>query len=108
MEPKARYVARLLEYYQKLPGTLGCVLRNDRRSAGALHDRSIDLEVVRQAFVLAVARRTFRADTAPLEPIRTLRYFFPVIEEIVATPPDPQYLEHLENRLRDAGLDPLR
>lgn len=59
-----------------------------------LHDRGIDLDLVHQAFVLALARRTFRADTDPLEPIRALRYFLPVIQEIVAAPPDPNYLQH--------------
>ncbi len=108
MNAKARYVARVLDRYQRLPGTLGRVLRDDRRTAGALHDRSISLEVVNQAFVLALARRTSRADTDRLEPIRALRYFLPVIQEIVAAPPDPTYLQHLENRLRDAGLYPPR
>jgi len=106
MDAKDRYVARLLERYQKLPGTLGRVLREDRRTAGALHDRRIDLNVVDRAFVLALARRTFRSDTDPPEPIRALRYFLPVIQEIVAAPPDPHYLRQLEDRLREAGLYP--
>lgn len=109
MNTKARYVAHVLDRYQRLPGTLGRVLRDDRRTAGALHDRSIALDVVDQAFVLALARRTFRTDGGdPVEPIRALRYFLPVIQEIVAAPPDPTYLQYLERRLLHAGLYPGR
>jgi hypothetical protein len=108
MDAKARYVAHVLARYQRLPGTLGRVLRDDRRTAGMLHDRSISLAVVEQAFVLGLARRIFRADVDPLEPIRALRYFLPVIQEVLAAPPHPSYLQHLERRLYDAGLYPGR
>lgn len=105
MTPKARYVAMVLERYRRLPGTLGHVLRDDRRTAAALHERHIGLDVVYQAFVVALARR-FGTETARLEPIRTLRYFLPVIEEITRDPPDPDYLHYLQSRLREAGLRP--
>jgi hypothetical protein len=108
MDAKERYVAQLLDRYQRLPGTLGRVLRDDRRTAGALHDRRIDLDVMHQAFVLALARRTFRVDNDSLQPIRALRYFLPLIQEIVAQPPDPGYLQLLDDRLRNAGLYPPR
>jgi hypothetical protein len=104
MNAKDRYVAQLLDRYQRLPGTLNRVLRDDRRTAATLHDRSIPLDVVDQAFILALARRTSRDDTDTLEPIRALRYFLPVIQEIVTAPPDLSYLQHLERRLHDAGL----
>lgn len=103
MHAKARYLAQLLQRYRNLPGTLGRVLRDDRRTARALHDRRIGLEVVQQAFVLALARRSVNQRR---EPIRTLRYFLPVIEEIILTPPDPAYLQYLERRLLEAELDP--
>ncbi len=106
MTAKARYVATLLERYRRLPGTLGRVLRDDRTTAGALHDQHIDLDVVHQAFILAVARRTFCADPAGLPAIRSLRYFLPVIDEITRRPLDPVYLHHLRCRLHDAGIDP--
>lgn len=109
MNAKARYVAHVLARYQRLPGTLGRILRDDRRTAGLLHDRSISLEVVDQAFVLALARRTFRTHGGdPVEPIRALRYFLPVIQEIVAAPPDPSYVHYLERRLHQARLYPGR
>ena len=102
MDAKARYVAHLLARYQRLPGTLGHTLRDDRRTARALHDRHIDLELVQQAFDLAIARRT-SGSKQPLPPIRTLRYFLPLVEEILASPPDPGYLRYLQLRLRGGG-----
>jgi hypothetical protein len=107
MDDKARYVARILDQYRTLPGTLRRILRDDRRTALALHRRGISLHVVHSAFVLAVARRTFRSDAELLEPIRALRYFLPVIQEITEAPPDPTYFRYLESRLRTAGIDPL-
>lgn len=106
MNEKNHYVSRLLARYQRLPGTLGRVLRDDRHLAGALYDRRIGLDLIHQAFILALARRAFRADDERLEPIRTLRYFLPIIEEILAAAPDPTYLQHLASRLRDARLYP--
>jgi hypothetical protein len=104
VEPRGPYVARLLAQYQKLPGTLGRILRDDRRTALALHNRGVPLDIVANAFVLATARRTFRSDVDRLEPIRALRYFLPVIQEIVEAPPEPDYLDYLRRRLQDAGV----
>ena len=104
MEPRGPYVARLLAQYQKLPGTLGRLLRDDRRTALALHNRGVPLDIVENAFVLATARRTFRSDADRLEPVRALRYFLPVVQEIVEAPPEPGYFNYLRRRLQDAGV----
>ncbi len=39
MKAQSRYVARILEQYAKLPGTLGHILRQDRRTALDLYRR---------------------------------------------------------------------
>ena len=101
---QSRYVAHVLGQYVKLPGTLRRVLRQDRRTALALYRRGVDLDVVHNAFVLAVARRTFRSYTTPLEPIRCLQYFVPVVDELLEQPPLPEYLDYLNNRLINAGV----
>lgn len=106
MDDKARYLTRLLDRYARLPATTGRVLRDDRRTALALHQRRIALDVVHQAFVLALARRTLGPGAETLQPIRTLRYFLPAIQEVLDTPPDPDYLIYLQRRLRSAGLYP--
>lgn len=104
MEPRGPYVARLLAQYQKLPGTLGRVLRDDRRTALALHARGVPFGTVQNAFVLATARRALRSDADRLDPVGALRYFLPVVQEIIQEPPLPEYLDYLRLRLRDAGI----
>jgi len=103
---KARYVAHVLEQYVSLPGTLRRVLRQDRTTALALYRRGVHLDVVQNAFVLALARRTFRSDADRLEPIRCLQYFVPVVDELLTEPPLPEYLDYLKHRLADAGVLP--
>ena len=74
------YAEAVLSAYRSCPGTTGHVRRSDRLFAGTLHDRGISLDAIRAAFVLATARRAFRpADAPPLQPIRSLYYFLPVI-----------------------------
>jgi hypothetical protein len=102
--PKAQYVNRILDAYRALPGTLGRVLRQDRKAALAFYRRGVDLEVVHSAFVLALARRAFRAHGDDLEPIRCLSYFVPVVEELIQQPPLPEYLDYLRSKLVTAGL----
>jgi len=47
----------------------------------------VSLRVIQEALLLATVRRCLRApDAAPLAPVRSLHYFIPVIEEIMATP----------------------
>jgi hypothetical protein len=101
---QSRYVTRVLDQYLTLPGTLRRILRHDRRTALALYRRGVRLDVVENAFVLAVARRTFRSDAGRLEPIRCLQYFVPVVEELLVEPPLPEYLAYLKNRLVNAGV----
>ena len=106
MNPQAQYVTRVLEIYASLPGTLGRVLRQDGRTARALYRRGVTLGIVEDAFVLAIARRTFRSDAQHLEPIRCLQYFLPVIEELIHEPPLPEYLGYLKTKLSAAGVIP--
>ena len=103
---QSHYVTRVLNQYLTLPGTLRRVLRQDRRTALALYRRGVRLDVVENAFVLAVARRTFRSDADRLEPIRCLQYFVPVVDEILVEPPLPEYLDYLKYRLVNAGVLP--
>jgi hypothetical protein len=104
MNAQSRYVTRVLDQYVNLPGTLRRVLRQDRRTALALYRRGVRIDLVENAFVLAIARRTFRSDTERLEPIRCLHYFVPVVDELIQEPPLPEYLEYLKSRLITAGV----
>jgi hypothetical protein len=96
----------VLDHYRTLPGTLRRVLRQDRRTALALYRRGVRLDIVHNAFLLALARRTFRSDPHDIEPIRCLQYFLPVVDELLDSPPLPEYLDYLKSRLIDAGVLP--
>jgi hypothetical protein len=97
---RKNYIKQLLELYRNTPGTLGRVCRENRRLAAALHDRGISLSILEKAFVLAAARRSFRASEAPaLAPIRSMYYFVPVIDEVLADPPDDSYIAYLKSKL---------
>jgi hypothetical protein len=87
------YVYRLLQAYRTTPGTCGAVRRPDRLLAAQLHQRGVPIEAVENALTLAAARRLARpADAPPLAIIRSLAYFSPVIEEVLALPRSPELL----------------
>lgn len=95
-----RYVKQLLELFRHTPGTLGQVRREDRRLARQLQERGVSLPTIEEAFTLATARRCLRApDAPPLDPIRSLHYFVPVIEEVSEKHLPDGYLEYLRDKL---------
>ena len=101
----ARYVERVLELYRRTPGTSGRVHAADRRLAATLCSRQVPLATVEAALLLAVARRNLRPLGAPPLPhIATLHYFLPLIDELLAAPPEAAYLDYL--RVRLAALAP--
>jgi hypothetical protein len=94
------YIQRILDLYRLAPGTTGHLRRSDRRLAGELHDRGVAVEIVYAALILAVSRRIFRPESAPLlAPIATLHYIRPVIDELIAEPPEPGYLSYIRYKL---------
>ena len=93
------YLEAVLTTYNSLPGTPDRPSRQDRRLAHDLCHRGVPLSIVRTALLLAAARRTFRSGP-PLPPVRTLHYFLPAIDELIAQPPGPGYLEYLAAKLK--------
>ena len=99
-QARENYVRQVLDRYRRTPGTCGRVRREDRRLAAQLHRRGVSSAVVTAAFALAASRRHRREPgLPPLPPIRSLHYFLPVIEELLAGPHDPDYLRYLESKL---------
>jgi hypothetical protein len=94
---RAEYLRRLLDRYCELPHTAARrPSSNDRLLAGQLFSRSVSLDIIETAFLLAIARRTCRDPQAPpLQPIRSLAYFLPLINEVLCQPPDPEYLDYV-------------
>jgi hypothetical protein len=102
LQDRENYIKQALELYCCTPGTLARVRREDRLLAADLHDRGINLSTLEAAFVLAAARRCFRSpDARPLAPIRSMHYFIPVIEELLANPLNADYVAYLKLKLRN-------
>jgi len=56
--------------------------------------------VIENAFVLAATRRLMRpANAAPLGTIRSLAYFLPVIDEVIAMRISPDYFQYVRRKL---------
>ncbi len=100
------YVQQVLELYRRVPSTSGRLRQSDRRLAGQLYDRGVSLEIVHAALLLAVTRRAFRSATAPpLAPIASLHYIQPLIDELIAEPPEPGYLSYIRYKLATVAPD---
>lgn len=96
----AAYVAAVVMAYVELPETPLSANLQDHRQARRLHDRGIPLDIVESALLLGSLRRLIRpADLPPLPPIRSLAYFQPVIDELLAHPMPDNYLEYLRLKL---------
>ena len=94
------YVRQVLEAYRKTPGTMGTVRRADRLLAAQLYQRGLSPKVIENALVLAATRRLIRPSEAPpLDTIRSLAYFLPVIEEVLGMRVSPDYFRYLRNKL---------
>ena len=94
------YVQRVLTAYRSTPGTTGTIRRPDRLLAVQLYERGVPLMVIENAFVLAAARRLIRPmESPPLNTIRSLAYFVPVIEEVANLRVSPDYFQHLRQKI---------
>lgn len=90
------YVRAILDAYRRTPATTGHLRPSDRRLAEQLCRRTVPLDTVTGALLLATVRRLVRPpDAAPLGLVRSLAYFLPVIDELIAAPLAPDYREYL-------------
>ena len=96
----SNYVEKIISLYLSLPETPPHSSQDDIRLAHDLYRRKTPAEIVEAALLLATVRRLYRDPYLPkLAPIRSLRYFVPVIEEIIASPPPSDYLSYLRYKL---------
>ena len=94
---KKHYIRKVLDAYRRTPGTTGAVRRNDRLLAAVLYDRGVSVAVVENALILAASRRIFRPpDAVPLQPIRSLYYLLPVIDEVLQLRISQDYFRYLQ------------
>jgi hypothetical protein len=92
------YVDAVLARYRAAPGTVGHVRKADVRLARELHDSGVRLDVVDDAITVVLCRRLLRS-APPAEPIRSLHYFVPVIDELLSGGLDRGYVEYLRGCL---------
>lgn len=90
-----QYIRQILESYRTTPTVCGRVSLRDRHMAEHLYQEKVPLTAVEGAFTLAADRRLYRHSTHPLAPIYSLRYFLPIIHEILDTPVDPGQVSYL-------------
>ena len=99
------FIAQVLNLYLSLPQTPARTSRIDRQLAAQWYAQKLNWEVLEGAMLLAAARRSLRDPALPpLPPIRSLHYFVPLLEEVLATPLAPEYVQYLRGKL--AGLIP--
>ncbi len=93
---REQYVRQTLEEYRTTLSPCGRVRRADYDLAVRLYQKMIPFTAVEGAFVLATARRSSRDPRRqPLAPIGSLRYFLPIICEILDKPVDPGEVSYL-------------
>jgi len=98
---REEYIQKVLDAYRQTPGTTGMVRRPDRLLAGQLYGRGVPLSAVENALVLATSRRQIRPVGAPpLNTIRSLAYFSPVIEEVLESRVNPEYYRYLRHKIQ--------
>ena len=97
---KQDYIHKVLDAFCHMPGTTGVVRRNDRLLAQDLYDRGVPLIAVENALVLAASRRIFRSPNAPaLQPVRSLFYVLPLIDEVLKVRVSQDYYRHLQFKI---------
>lgn len=98
---RASFVAAVIDAYTNTPGTLGRARASDRKLAQQLFDSGVSLNVVTAALALAATRRISRPpDAEPLDTVRSLYYFKPVIDELLRDNLKPVLLAYFEDRLQ--------
>lgn len=101
MNRKQDFVDAILKMYLALPDTPDRFNSNDCFVAKAWFEQGISILQVQQAMTLAQIRRGFRrSDDIPLNPIRSLHYFVPIIQEIQTQPMDEKYFRYLQLKLK--------
>jgi hypothetical protein len=103
---RQRYANAVVKNYLRLPGTPLRASRRDWNLAAAFYDQELPLSVIWAAFVIAAVRWAIRSpQQRQLPAIRTLYYFVPAIEEVLAISPDPAYVEYLAGKLESLVVE---
>ena len=95
------YVSKILTLYLQLPETPLHTTLYDQKRAAEFQLRGVPLDLIEAAFLLGSLRRLLRPSGAlPLSPIRSLAYFQPVIDELLASPLSDSYVGYLRSKMK--------
>ncbi len=93
------YLQRVISIYLDAPDTPKKARPADWAVAGLFHKQRVPLDLVDHAVALASLRRRLRpADREPLEPIRSLAYLRPIINQLRQTGVDDNYRQYVAAR----------
>ena len=96
------YVTAVLLLYLELPDTPSRPSAGDQSLARRLHHDAVPLPLVESALLLGSLRRMERPpERPPLQRIRSLAYFLPVIAEMQQLPPLHGYLDYLRLKFKN-------
>jgi len=93
------YVQAVLDTYVSLPSAPERPRRDDRYLATKLYRQGVPLLEFECALLLGCARRELQEHDEPVQPIRSLRYFVPVLEEVQQQSLDAGYVRYLRGKL---------
>ena len=96
---REEFIQKVLTAYRQTPGTTGTIRRSDRLVAAQLYARGVPLRAVENALVLAASRRLRPAGALPLGTIRSLAYFLPVVDEVLALNLSQDYFRYLRSKI---------
>ena len=95
------YVSKVLTLYLELPETPLRTTLYDQQRAAELQLRGVSLDLIEAALLLGSLRRLLLSPGAlPLSPIRSLAYFQPVINELLACPLSDSYVGYLRSKMK--------
>jgi hypothetical protein len=95
------YLDAVLTAYADTPETPLKPTAGDRRTAKGLFEKGVPLRTVQTALALGSLRRLSRPPDYPrLQPIRSLAYFLPVIDELLDSPVSEDYALYLRTKLK--------
>jgi hypothetical protein len=103
------YIEAVLSTYTDMPETPMKAAASDRKTARELLERAVPLPTVQTALVLGSVRRLGRPPEYPrLQPVRSLAYFLPVIEELLESPIPDDYGLYLRAKLKQLERGKLK
>ena len=96
-----KFVHEVLELYLTIPDTPNRFSAHDCHIAKVWFDQGVSILQIQQAMLLAQIRRGYRRSTdPPLNPIRSLHYFAPILQELQRQPMDEKYFSYLQLKLK--------